>query len=221
MKRVVEVSADLNVLIGDPAVAASVKREAFFTTGMELVEAGGCPFCDTPWDLGELKKYVQAKLDHLKEVSRKRRTAETKIAPLIVTLRKVQAAINTVVGYAALATPPLALKAAHEYGVHCRTAIERLNALLPLAETITVLANVPIIPQIILDEIREFDQVVAALPEPTKQDAAREWLVVAEERLENWRDAMRKHKIAKDQALRFLRGSMQTWKRTSRRFTAS
>jgi hypothetical protein len=202
MKRVVEVSADLNVLIEDPAVAASVKREAFFTTGMELVEARACPFCDTPWDLGELKKHVQAKIDHLKEVSRKRRAAETKIAPLIATLRKVQAAINTVVGYAALATPPLALKAAHEYDVHCRTAIERLNALLPLAETITVLANVPIIPQTILDDIRELEQVVAALPEPTKQDAAREWLVVVQERLEIWRDAMRKHKIAKDQALR-------------------
>ena len=202
MKRVVEVSADLNVLIGDPAVAASVKREAFFTTGMELVEAGACPFCDTPWDLGELKKHVQAKIDHLKEVSRKRRAAETKIAPLITTLRKVQAAINTLVGYAALATPPLALKAAHEYGVHCGTAIERLNALLPLAETIKVLANVPIIPQTILDDIRELEQVVAALPEPTKQDAAREWLVVAQERLEIWRDAMRKHKIAEDQALR-------------------
>ena len=202
MKRVVEVSADLNVLIGDPAVAASVKREAFFATGMELVEAEACPFCDIPWDLGELKKHIQAKIDHLKEVSRKRRAAETKIAPLITTLRKVQAAINTVVGYAALATPPLALKAAHEYGVQCGTAIERLNALLPLAETIKVLANVPIIPQTILDDIRELEQVVAALPEPTKQDAAREWLVVAQERLEIWRDAMRKHKVAKDQALR-------------------
>jgi ABC-type branched-subunit amino acid transport system ATPase component len=202
IKRIVELSADLNVLIEDPAVAASVKREAFFTTGMELVEAGACPFCDTPWDLDELKKYVQAKLDHLIEVSRKRRAAETKIAPLIATLRKVQAAINSVVGYAALATPPLALNAAHEYSVHCGTAIEKLNALLPLAETITVLGNVPIIPQIIFDEIREFDHVVAALPEPAKQDAAREWLVVAEERLENWRDAMRKHRIAKDQALR-------------------
>jgi len=51
IKRVVEVSADLNVLIGDPAVEASVKREAFFTTGMDLVEAGACPFCDTSWDL--------------------------------------------------------------------------------------------------------------------------------------------------------------------------
>ena len=201
MKGVVEVSADLNVILGDPAVAASVKREAFFTTGMELVEAGACPFCDTPWDLGELKTYVQAKLDHLKEVSRKRRAAETKIAPLIATLRKVQAAINSVVGYAALASPPLALKAAHEYSVHCEAVIQRLNALLPIAETITVLANVPIIPQIILDEIREFDQVVATLPEPTKRDSARDWLVVAEERLENWRDALRKQKIAKDQVL--------------------
>jgi recombinational DNA repair ATPase RecF len=199
MKRVVEVTADLNALIGDPAIAARVKRETFFTTGLELVEAGACPFCDNLWDLNELKKHIQAKINHLKEVSEKRTAAETKIAPLIATLRKVQSAINTVVGYASLSTPPLAMKAAREYSAHCGIVIERLTALLPLAETITVLTSVPTIPQTILDAIKELEQTVAALPEPTKQDAAREWLVVAQERLENWRDAKRKQKAAKEQ----------------------
>jgi len=202
IKRINEVSADLNVLIGDPAIEASVKREAFFTTGMEFVDAGACPFCDTPWDIGDLITYVHAKLDHLKEVSRKRQAAETKIAPLIEALRKARAAINSLVGYAALATPPLALKAVCEYEIDCGITIERLNAFLPLAETIKVLAYAPIIPQTILDNIRELEQMVANLPEPTKQNAAREWLVIAQERLENWREATRKHKIANDQALR-------------------
>ncbi len=199
--RVAEVAADLNALASDPAVAASVKRETFYTTGMDLIEAEACPFCDTPWDFGELKKHIQAKIDHLEEISRKRTAAETKIAPLIAALRKVQAAMNTLVGYASLTTP-VACEAARDYSANCGTAAQRLTALLPLAETITVLANVPIVPQAVLDDVGRLEKVVAALPEPTKQDAAREWLTVAQERLEVWRDAMRKQKAAKEQAER-------------------
>ena len=198
--RVAEVTADLTALANDPAVAAGVKRETFYATGMDLIEAGACPLCDTPWDLDALKKHVQTKIDHLKEVSRRRIAAETKISPLIAGLRKVRAAINTVVGYAALATPPVAIEAARDYSTNCGTAVERLAALLPLTETITVLPKVPIVPQAVFDAIGELEKAVAALPEPTKQDAAREWLTVAQERLEVWREAMRKQKAAKEQA---------------------
>jgi len=200
--RVADVTADLTALANDPAVAAAVKREAFYATGMDLIEAGACPLCDKRWDLDGLKKHVQTKLDHLKEVSGRRIAAETKIAPLIAALRKAQAAINTVVGYAALAAPPVAIEAARDYSAHCGTAVERLAALLPLAETITVLTKIPIVPQAVLDAIGALEKTVAALPEPTKQDAAREWLTVAQERLEVWREAMREQKVAKEQAQR-------------------
>ena len=63
--RVAEVTADLTALANDPAVAAGVKRETFYATGMDLIEAGACPLCDTPWDLDELKKHVQTKIDRL------------------------------------------------------------------------------------------------------------------------------------------------------------
>lgn len=198
--RVAEVTADLTALAGDAAVAASVKREAFYATGMDLIEAEACPFCDTPWDLAGLKKHVQAKIDHLEEVSRKRTAAETKIAPLIAALQKVKVAIDTLVRYAALAQPPVAMKGASDYSTTCRSAGERLSTVLPLADTITVLSNVPIVPLAVPDAIGEFEKMVAALPEPTKQDAAREWLTVAQERLQVWRDAMRKQKVVKEQA---------------------
>ncbi|TFG75290.1 MAG: DUF2813 domain-containing protein [Chrysiogenales bacterium] len=199
MKRVVEVTVDLNALIGDPAILSSLKRESLFATGLELVESGACPLCDNLWDPGELKKHIQAKISHLKDVSEKRTAVEKKIAPLIATLHKAQAAINTVVGYASLLTPSLAMNAALDYGLHCRRAAERLTALLPLPETITVLTKVPLVPQNILEDIKELEQRIAGLPEPTQQDAARDWLAVAQERLENWRDAMRKHKAAEEQ----------------------
>jgi hypothetical protein len=200
--RVTEVSADLNALASDPVVAASVKRETFYTTGMDLIEAEACPFCDTPWDVGELKKHIQGKMDHLEEISRKRTATEKKIAPLIAALRKVKDAMNTLVGYASLTTPTVACEAVYDYSANCGTAVQRLTALLPLAETITVLANVPVVPQAVLNAIANLEKAIGALPDPTKQDAARELLTVAQERLEVWRDAMRKQKAAKEQAER-------------------
>ena len=155
---VTDVVADLTALTSDSVVAASVKREAFYTTGIELIESGACPFCDTQWDLGQLKNHVQVKIDHLEEVSRKRMAAETKLAPVIATLRKVQIAINTSVRYAALATPPVASEVARDYSAKCGTAAERLAALLPLAESISALIKVPIVPQAVLDAVDELEK---------------------------------------------------------------
>src|SRR3972149_6426545 len=199
--RVAEVTADLTALANDPAVSAGVVRETFYATGLELIEAGTGPLCDTSWDLDGLK------IDHLKEVSLRRRTVETKIAPLITALRTVRAAIEILLRHAAHARPPVVMHVASAYSATRGAATERLSALLPLAETITVLANVPIVPQGVLDAIGEPERGVAALPEPTKQDAAREWLEIAQGRLEVWRDAMRKQTAANEQAQRARQGS--------------
>ncbi|OYW05085.1 MAG: hypothetical protein B7X11_02235, partial [Acidobacteria bacterium 37-65-4] len=137
IERVGEVTDFLATLANDPAVTASIKTETFYTTGMELFEGEACPFCDTAWDLDELKKHVQSKIDHLKDVSRKRTEAEKKIAPLIGVLRKAQAAMDTLVRFAGLATPPLHMKGASDYSTSCKSTIDSLETLLPLTNTIT------------------------------------------------------------------------------------
>lgn len=201
-ERVAEVKADLVDLAADPAVLADVTRETFYVSGMTLIEAGACPFCDTAWDPEGLKRHVRAKIDQMKATSRKREAAEKKLAPLIAVLQGVQATIDTVVSYGQIATPPLDMQATRDYSATCRTVAEKLTALLPLADTITALGNVPIIPQAVLSAIGELEKVVTTLPEPTKQDAVREWLTLAQERLEVWREAVRKQKVAEEQAQR-------------------
>lgn len=197
---IAEVTADLTALTDDPAVAANVKQDTFYATGLEIIEAGTCPFCDMPWDLDELKKHIQVKITHLKEVSRKRAAVEKKIAPLITLLRKVQVAIDTLVRYATFATPPLAMKGAIDYSTYCKSVGNRLTTILPLVDTIRVLSKVQIVPQAVLDAIEEFEKTVGALPEPTKRDAALDWLTIAQERLQVRRDAKRRYKAAKGQA---------------------
>lgn len=197
-----EVRAALIALEDDPVVASSVKRDVFYATGMEIAEPGACPFCDTAWDLDDLKKHVQAKTEHLKEVALKRTAAETKIAPLAATLRKAQVSVETLDRYAALATPPWNLQGLSEFSTNCATIADRLATLLPLSGTTRVLSGVSSVPLRLHDAIAEFEGRVAALPDPTTQDAARDWLTLVQERLEVWRDAIRKQAAAKERALR-------------------
>ncbi len=196
-----EAKIELESLAKDPALLASVKRESFYSTGLELIEAEACPFCDNPWDPVGLKLRVQAKIDHLEQVSRRRKALEEKLAPLVARLQRAQASMNTLIRYAGLSTKPVPMLMVRNYSATCTTAAGQLTSFLPLADTITALTNVTVVPESVSDAIGEFEKVVAALPEPTKQDAAREWLTVAQERLDVWRDAMRKKKVATERAL--------------------
>ena len=56
------------------------------------------------------------------------------------------------------------------------------------------------VPPSVTSAISDFEKVVSALPEPTKQDAAREFLAIAQERLDVWREAKRAEKSATAQA---------------------
>ena len=100
------------------------------------------------------------------------------------------------------AVPPLAIQAARDYSATCKSAVASFADILPLPYTITVLSEVPSVPKSALDAIDELEKVVVALPEPTKQDAAQEWLTVAQERIEVLRKATLNQKVAKEQAPR-------------------
>jgi recombinational DNA repair ATPase RecF len=208
--RVAEALADLKDLAGDPEVSASLKRESFYTAGLELIVAGSCPLCDKEWVIDELKRHVQTKADHLREIAHRRAAAETRLAPIVSMLRNTRAALDTVVRYAVLADPPVPAQSAHDFSVTCGVAVDALGHVLPLEDAIATLTGLPSVPASVLDSIRELEKAVAALPEPTKEDAASEWLTVAQERLQVWRDAREAEEVARSQA-KTTRGISETY----------
>jgi recombinational DNA repair ATPase RecF len=199
--RVAELTTDVSNLAANGVGATGVTVENFYTTGLSLIETEACPLCDTAWDVAELRAKLQAKLDGLAEFSRQRKLIERKIGPLNATLARVRASLETLARHAALATPPLPLTAATDFATACQTSSMQLNALLPLPDTIAVLDRVRTEPPEVRAAITALEAVVTALPEPGKQDSARDYLTLAQERLETWREARRKHKAASEQAV--------------------
>lgn len=198
--KVLDVMADVTALAAESASASGVAAENFYVTGLALVEAESCPFCDTAWDLNALRARVQTKIDRLKEFSLKRKAIEDKVVSLTAALWEVRAAVETLVRYGALATPPVAMQAATDYAAGCHSASGCLTALLPLTDALMALKGLTGVPQLVREAIGELEKIVVALPEPNKQDAAREYLTVAQERLDVWREAKRHQKTGTEQA---------------------
>ncbi|MFA5167248.1 MAG: AAA family ATPase [Candidatus Omnitrophota bacterium] len=195
--HVSEAKKALEELVADPIAFASVKKETFYTTGFELIENETCPFCDVEWNPDKLKKRIQEKMARLQEIAKKRDDAENKIIPLIESLEKADFAISALARYAALTGNAQIIQAATDFKGVCKSTAERLANIVPLADTITVLSKVAMVPKGVFEAINELEKIVNKLPEPTKQDAARDWLTIAQERLEVERDAVRKRAAIK------------------------
>jgi ABC-type branched-subunit amino acid transport system ATPase component len=197
---VLKAKATVEALASDPLIATGVTRENFYKTAMAMIEADACPLCDTVWDPAQLRDHIERKIETLKEAAHKRKQTEKLLVPLVIELTKAKEAVALLIQTSTQLRPLLVMAASNAFAQSCATRINALNEFLPIATTISALRELTIVPQMVSDEIAEFEKKIKALPEPTKQDAARDWLTLAQERLEVWREAMRKSKIAKEHA---------------------
>jgi len=160
--------------------------EALLRSAVEIYDGTVCPVCVTPFEPDEFKAHVVAKLGRLEEVTKKRAILEAGIRPLLDTLHGVRTALATVMGYARLFEPKVDASAFAELESTLLGYSRQLVELLPLDDTRAVLASAQTFPNL-APTIDAFAATIDLIPEPTKQDAAREFLVIVQERLENYR----------------------------------
>lgn len=196
------VREDLQSLASDPALASGMVMEGFYTNGFKLITREACPFCDTPWDLALLRDHVQRKISHLREVTLRRKATEEKLAPLIERLRKAQMSFKNILGHAAHANPPLTLQSLAGMATSWSAVIATLTRFVPVTDSITMISEMTSVPPPVYDDLSEFEKALQALPDPSRQDAAREWLAVAQERLELYRTAKQQHQVEVERAQR-------------------
>lgn len=188
-------------LVSDPDVVSGVKREALLNSAIELYDDESCPVCDKPFEPEGFTSHVKGKLAHLDEVAAKRKILEEQVKPLTDAIYAAGTAMATVIAYGPLFKTPLELKALSAVK---QTLIGRYNQLqkfLPLDDTVAVLKVTHELPDLTA-AFAELDGAVAAIPEPSSQDAARSFLTIAQERLEQYRTARKRHASGKARAER-------------------
>lgn len=191
-------SADLGK---DADTLDGLSRESLLKSALELYDGAACPVCDTPFEPNVFTGHLAGKLTHLDDVSKRRVALETELKPILDTLHAAGTALNTMIDYAGMLSPKVDASALFEFRTVLRGRYQQLQKLLPLDDTRAVLSAAHSVPDM-EPSLAALAAAIAAIPEPTKQDAARDFLVLGQERLETYRTARLKFTAGKLRAER-------------------
>ena len=165
-----------------------LSREALLKSALELYDGAACPVCDTRFEPEAFIGHLVGKLEHLDVVSKRRSALEAEIAPILNALFSAGAALAVMIEHAEQLSPKVDVNALSNFKSVLLGRYQQLQKLLPLEDSRAVLMVAHTVPDL-AQSIDILNARIIAIPEPTKQDAARDFLVLTQERLEKYRAA--------------------------------
>ncbi len=189
----------LTLLKADASMLDGMTKEKFLRTALEIADGEACPVCDRPWSLADLQKHIREKLAYLEEISKKRTAIEGGLRPFLTLESQFRTALLTIERHGKALGG--STKVIEDLVVTITSQEKQLSALLPLDETINALKQFASLPPELSNEIAEVEKLIVAMPEPTQQDAARDYLTVSQERLEIYRAATLNLKQAEEKSV--------------------
>ncbi|EJJ26565.1 AAA family ATPase [Rhizobium sp. CF142] len=211
--RIADAKSALELLQADENILNAVLRDDFLKTALELYDGELCPVCDTPKTLEEISAIVNDKRKKLEDVKVLREKAEAAISPIREALEEDRALTRTVYSYAKQFLDVDELQTIADFGTALRDASDVLKSFLPLDKTITAISKLPSADGF-LSVGKKIEAAINALPEPSDQDAARDYLLTAQLRLDELRKAHATARTAEDRATK-ARKVFEVYKETS------
>lgn len=202
--RLAEAKSAVELLQVDESMLNAVLRDDFLKTALELYDGESCPVCDTPKSLQEITTTVNAKRKKLEDVRALREMAETAISPVREALDEECSFARTVYSYAKELLGTDELQTIADFGKALKDASDTLRGFLPLDKTVAILAELPSASGF-MSAVKKIEAAIDALPEPSDQDAARDYLLTAQLRLEALRKAHATARTAEDRATKASR----------------
>ena len=198
--RVVKAQAVENIAALKAAIAA-LTEEGLLTTALDLYDGERCPVCDKAYDEEGFVAHLRGKLSHLADIAARRRAIQERLIPVLELIREAGTAIAATITDSQGFTPPLDVQSLGDFKQVLLGRYRQLEAFLPIEDTVAVLGVAGSVPD--LDAvIGTVSTAVAALPEPSVQDAARDFLTVGQERLEQLRRARQSLAVGRSRAER-------------------
>lgn len=188
-------------LTQDEQFLRSTSREAFLRSALAAFDERACPVCDTPWDAAAFRQHLQKKLERFAGVTKQREALEKQLVPIASALESVRDGLASVARLGVLLQPPLDCAPLTVYATDVAHWRSHLQKLLPLGTTVETLSIVREVRAPALEALDLIDAAIANLPEPSQQDAARDFLSVGQEKLEGYRQVSLKLKAAEQKAV--------------------
>lgn len=182
----------------DGALLSALQHRVLVEKGLELIEGPDCPLCDTSWDSEErLREHLKAKLDKSEEASKLKQELLTHATGLS------QEAIRVL----GLIRPVQAIAERQKETVFAQILTAWTNDLESLKSKLTDLDGVLglknrlmtswlDVPKTLKEDLLSLTTKIDALPDQTATIAAQTFLITAQLRLEEYREAKGKNKQA-------------------------
>lgn len=199
-EKIKNVISQLDLLSLDPLASVSLEREVFLKSALAYSENGICPVCNTNLGLTELKEIIEHKLLHFDEISKKRLSLEKQISPLLKLLMELKNSLNPIISYERIFGSAIDFTSFRNFKDDLQSKISNIEKLVPFNISIDSLRSISNVPAEVKQTIEEMEKIVNSIPEPTEQDAARDFLTVCQERLEAYRSVSLRHKQAAEKA---------------------
>lgn len=187
-------TAALGKLTGDPDLLKSVKQKMLVEQGLELLEDDACPLCDKEWDKKELEDHLNEKIKKAAAASGILEELTKAVDPLISHFADLALASQRIVQLCEIADPKIDATALSKFvekiELH-RTSMEKVRtdtAAIPDAVTAFGIMGFAI-PSDAAKVAETLKIHVEKLPDLSKEDAAREFLILAQEKYDRCRTA--------------------------------
>jgi recombinational DNA repair ATPase RecF len=193
-----EVRRIFEALRSSPHLLESLKRESFLRSGLALIGPDSCPFCDADWQADLLREHVGLKLDEARQASSLKSELRLAAQPIEEHYRDIDALLVAIQGHASGLNPSISKVAIQSF----REALIKNRLMLQALDDIE--ASMTSTTSITADRSRDVDTalnalmlVVEALPDLSKEDAARDQLTLCQDRLESYQKCKRETEQAK------------------------
>jgi len=180
-------------------------NEAFLRKALEEFDDATCPVCDTAWDPIAFRELVGRKLEHYAAATNRRRQLDQDLLPTVQAIQALATQYETVAKYGQLLKPVVEFKDIMAHAAQLMGYAKSLRSLLPLADSIVAIDSFDQLPPHVQKVADEISAGIAGLPNPSQQDAARDFLTVAQERLEIFQQSSRKARDADQEAATALK----------------
>lgn len=180
----------LREIHADAGLLASIEAQPLYELGLKLALGPTCPLCDRPWDLDLLRQHIAEKL------TRTQRASELR-SSLLESGRVISAAAQKVQGLTDLAVRvPEASEELRGQLTGWKGAIRSFAESLANVEGLQshrdrLESGWAAVPARVPENLITLRKTVAGRPEQSALDQARDYLVVAQERLQNYQDSQR------------------------------
>jgi len=189
-------------LESQPDLLSSLSRQTLFETGVELVIDSACPLCDDEWDQNKLLAHLRAKIEKNKSAVSVKTAINTGLETRMTLIRTIGHELEQLSKYATTLGLDSDAKTILEGQSTLQEIEKNLNQSIDyLEKTKTALRNPgTLLPDVLAVAIQNLKTELSTLPDLSSAEAAKQFLTIADERLESYRKAKSDYEMHKKRA---------------------